>query len=411
MRLGRRPILAIAIFLGVAALVVAGRSLENRRTARDPLSNSLSISVTNGADRGAGSLREALFVVATAPGRARIALDVPRITLETVLPPIVSSHGVTIVARRGGSEIDARAIGSGPVFDVVSANTSLDGIVIQNCPAAAILVRAARFSLENATVEGCDVGVDVAEGAHDLLLERNSFIHDRLGVRFASASPDTAVIANQFLGEKDAGIWAVRGEPRLGGAISVSGNRFEQDHAGLVVGNIAIVIGQNEITGSQAEGIDLVGAGTVVRGNHLSGGAGMGIIAEGARAAVIESNEIDRFPAYAILVRGSRDVLVRDNRLYYCAYGIGFVLGDSRYPSTAVGNIIMEPRYDGIDVLGDAPILRRNRVLGPHAVALRVQDFQSSGGGKVAGAPFLDHNSFGPPAMADAQRGVRLSRQ
>lgn len=410
MRLGRRSILAIIVFLAIGALVIAGRSLETRRTARDSLSNILAVSVTNGADRGAGSLREALFVVATAPGRARISLDVPKITLETVLPPIVNSHGVRIVARPAGSEIDASGLSGGPVLDVASASTSLEGVVIRKCPGAAILVRADRFNLDGATVEGCDVGVDVAEGAHDLLLERNRFIDDRLGVRFAASSPDTAVIANLFSGEKDAGVWAVRGQPDLRGAISVRNNRFEQDHAGIVAGNVAILIGQNDITGSQAEAVDLIGAGAVVRGNHVSGGAGMGIIAEGARAAVIEGNELDRFAAYAIMVRGSSAVLVRDNRLYYCAYGMAFVLGDPRNPSTAVGNIIMEPRYDGIDVLGDSPILRRNQVLRPHALALRLQDFQSPGGRQVASAPFLDHNSFGPVAPAEARRAGLPSR-
>ncbi|HVC30334.1 MAG TPA: hypothetical protein VND24_04040, partial [Steroidobacteraceae bacterium] len=71
-----------------------------------------------------------------------------------------------------------------------------------------------------------------------------------------------------------------------------------------------------------------------------------------------------------------------------------------------------EPRYDGIDVVGDAPILRRNHVLKPHAFALRVQDFQGPDGRNVAGAPFLDHNSFGPvPATAAAGRRSRASLQ
>ncbi|HTL93485.1 MAG TPA: hypothetical protein VL176_14130, partial [Steroidobacteraceae bacterium] len=67
-------------------------------------------------------------------------------------------------------------------------------------------------------------------------------------------------------------------------------------------------------------------------------------------------------------------------------------------PSTVVDNIIMEPRYDGIDVVGDTPILRQNHVLKPRAFALRVQDFDRPDGSTVRGAPFLDHNSFGPPS-------------
>jgi hypothetical protein len=392
--------LAIAVFLGVAALIIGGRSYEARRAASESFSNTTAVSVTNGADRGAGTLREALFLVATAPGPARITLAVPRVSLLTALPPIVNSHGVRIVARQGGSEIDASALsGGGPALDVAAANVAIDGLTVTHCANAAILVRAVHFSLQNATVQACDVGVDVAENAHDLLLEGNRFVNDRIGVRFAASSPDTTVAANVFAGEKDAGVWAVRGQPDLGAtAISLHDNRFDNDHSGVVAGNLNMLIEQNQITGAQSTAIDLVGSGVVVRGNHVSGGAGMGIIADGAHAVVIERNELHGLAAYGIMIRGSSSALVSTNRLYDCAYGLAFVLGDARNPSTAVDNTIIEPRYDGIDVIGDAPILRGNQVVMPHAFALRVADFTRPDGSKVVSAPFLDHNSFPPPA-------------
>src|SRR6185437_7239270 len=287
----------------------------------------------------------------------------------------------------------------------------LGGLTIRNCANAAILVRAMHFSLENATVEACDVGVDVAENAHDLLLEHNRFINDRIGVRFTASSSDTTVAANEFSGEKDAGIWAVRGNTDLQpGTISVRANRFDSDRSGMVAGNINIIAEQNEFSGAQAAAVDLVGAGAVVRGNRISGGSGMGIIAEGVRAAVIDDNELNGLAAYGIMIRGSANALVRANRLYDCAYGMAFVLGDNRSPSTAVDNIIIEPRYDGIDVVGDDPILRRNHVLKPHAFALRVEEFQRPDGSKVVSKPFLDNNSFGrSPATAAVTRRDRTS--
>ena len=408
MRLSRRPMLALAVFVAVAVLIVAGRSYEARRDVSESLSNSLTLSVTNGSDRGAGTLREALFIVATAPGPARISLEVPRISLATPLPPIVNSHGVRILARAAGSEIDARALGDGAVLDVAAANVSVSGLTIRNCANDGILVRALHFSLENTTLEACDVGVEVAGNARGLLLEDNHFLNDRIGVRFSAPSPGTTVAANQFSGEKEAGVWAVRGAADAqAGAISVRDNRFDNDHDGIVAGNISLLIEQNQITGAQAAAVDLVGAGVLVRGNRVSGGPGMGIIAEGARAAVIERNEVNGLAAYGIMIRGSSSALVRANRLYDCAYGMAFVLGDARNPSTAVDNIIIEPRYDGIDVIGDAPILRRNHVLQPHAFALRVQDFERPDGRTVAATPFLDHNSFGPatPTAVAARRG------
>ncbi|MBW4050136.1 MAG: hypothetical protein HIU85_01565 [Proteobacteria bacterium] len=405
MSLSRRSMLSVAVFLGVAALIFAGWSLESRHAGGRRLSNRIELSVTNGADRGPGTLREALFVVATAPGPARISLDVPRITLSSALPPIVNSHGVRIVARQAGSEIDARGLSGGPVLDVAAANVSLEGLAIRNCRGAAILVRAVHVSLQSTTLTSCDVGVDVAGNAHDLLIEHNRFTDDRIGVRFSASSPDTTVTANRFSGERDAGLWAVRGATNLrAGAISVRDNRFDQDHTGIVTGNINILIERNQIAGSQSAAVDLVGGGAIVRGNRVSGGAGMGILADGAHAVLIEHNEINGLTAYGIMVRGSSDTLVRANRLYDCAYGMAFVLGDARDPSTVVDNIIIEPRYDGIDVIGDAPILRRNHVLKPHAFALRVEDFEGPDGRKVASAPFLDHNSFGPSSATVAAR-------
>ena len=407
MPLSRRSTLSIVVFLGVAALIFAGWSYQAQRAGHESLSNTVTLTVTNGGDSGAGTLREALFVAATAPGAARISLDVPTISLTSSLPPIVNSHGIRIVARPGGSAIDASGLSGGPVLDVAAANVSLEGLTIRNCRGAAILVRAVHVSLQGATVEDCDVGVDVAENAQELLLENNRFVDDRLGVRFAASSADTTVAANQFSGEKEAGVWAVRGDAGLGSsAISVRDNRFDDDRTGIVAGNISVVLQQNEISGAQSAAIDLVGAGAVVRGNRVSGGSGMGILAEGAHAAVIEQNELNGLAAYGIMIRGSSNTLVRGNRLYDCAYGMAFVLGDARDPSTAVDNVIIEPRYDGIDVVGDAPILRRNHVLQPHAFALRVEDFQGPDGRKVAGAPFLDHNSFGP-ALATATAGPR----
>ena len=140
----------------------------------------------------------------------------------------------------------------------------------------------------------------------------------------------------------------------------------------------------------------------MIRSNRVSGGSGMGIIAEGVRAAVIDNNELNGLAAYGIMIRGSSNALVRANRLSACAYGMAFVLGDTRNPSTAVDNVIIEPRYDGIDVVGDAPILRRNHVLKPHAFALRVEEFQRPDGSKVVSTPFLDDNSFGPSPAATA---------
>jgi parallel beta-helix repeat protein len=121
----------------------------------------------------------------------------------------------------------------------------------------------------------------------------------------------------------------------------------------------------------------------------------MGIVAENARDADIDHNELEGIAAYGVMVRGSSNTLVRGNRLHNCGYGLAFVLGDAREVSTAVGNTIIEPQFNGIDVIGDSPILRHNEVLRAHARAFHVEDFQAPDGHKTRSQPTLDDNNFG----------------
>jgi parallel beta-helix repeat protein len=150
----------------------------------------------------------------------------------------------------------------------------------------------------------------------------------------------------------------------------------------------------------------------VIRGNRINGGASMGIIAEGARGAIIEDNELEGLTAYGVMLRGSANTLLRANRFHNCGYGIAFVLGDPRSVSTAVDNTIIEPKFNGIDVIGDSPNLRRNQVLRAHSYALNAEDFQPPNGQKVVSQPVLDNNNFGnspvkTSAAAEAQTSSR----
>ena len=134
-----------------------------------------------------------------------------------------------LVAAQPNAEIDAAALPGGPVLDVASANVSIEGFRIRNCKAAAILLRASQFRLESTTIQSCDVGVDVAENASEVLLERNRFVNNRVGVRLAGSNRNTSVLKNEFNEQRDAGIWAVRGAPdSRGSPISIRENRFTQ---------------------------------------------------------------------------------------------------------------------------------------------------------------------------------------
>jgi parallel beta-helix repeat protein len=398
---GRRVSIAIGVLvvLAGAAAAVWWYQLNHSATGK-PGTPEVTAIVSNGSDGGPGSLREALFVVASAKEPATISIQTSRIALETALPPVVTAHGVKIVAaQEGGVEIDAAALKGNSVLDIAGPKVSVEGVTIRNCSGAAILLRAERFRLSNSAVEDCDVGVDVAENAKEALIESNRFARNRVGVRFAAATANTSLVKNQFSGHKDAGLWAVRSAPDGASApISVQDNRFSDDRAGMVIGNVTLLVERNEIINAREAAIHVVGAGATVRGNRITGGASMGIVAENARSIILENNELDGLAAYGIMVRGSGNTLVRGNRMHNCGYGMAFVLGAAgEPPSTAVQNTIIQPRFNGIDVIGDSPVLRQNQVLRPRAMALHVEDFQPPGGPKVTSRPFLDGNTLGAP--------------
>ena len=411
----RRSTIAVVVFVLLGVLVALGHWYETQRAhPQHATENNVLVHVTNPGDRGPGTLREALFIVAAATGASTISIEVPKIDLETALPALVNGHGVRMTGQASGAQIDAQALNSGAVLDISGPNTSIEGITISHCPAAAILVRAVRFRLSSATIDSCDVGVEVAENASDTLLERNHFLKSRVGVRFGASGHNSVVANNEFTEDKDAGLWAVRSAPDShDDVIAIHDNKFTEDGAGIVAGNVPVLIERNDFINTHEAAVHLVGAGAVIRSNRINGGASMGIVVENARGAVIEDNELEGITAYGVMVRGSSNALVQANRLHNCGYGLAFVLGDVHGVSTAVDNTIIEPKFNGIDVIGDSPNLRRNQVLRAHAFALHVEDFQPPSGPKVQSQPFLDNNNFGTglvsktSAAIAAQPGLR----
>jgi Right handed beta helix region len=392
---GARVGVAVGVLVLLGGLAALGWWYQRSQQVSGRSADTLTVNVTSGADRGPGTLREALFLAAAAKGKAEVVIKVKEIAVETALPPLVNTYGVRVIGPAGGVALDAHALGGAAVLDVAGANTSLENLQVRNCSGTAVLLRATDFRLRTSRIEACDVGVDVAENAGALLLERDSFVNDRIGVRFAASTPNAVLSGNEFSNDKDAGLWAVRAAPDAhGSAITVRENRFNNDRSGIVAANVAVLIERNQFSADPEAAIHLLGAGATLHANQVSGGSGMGIIAENARDSIIDGNELAQLAAYGVMVRNSAGVLVRNNRVHNCGYGLAFVLGDQRSPSTAVDNTIIEPQFNGIDVIGDSPILRRNQVLQPRAFALHVVDFHRPDGTTVTSHPFLDGNNF-----------------
>jgi parallel beta-helix repeat protein len=403
MAVNRRAVLSIVVLLLLGVFVGIGFWYESRKVVPSQAEDSATIAVTNGGDRGPGSLREALFIAAAAKGGSTISIKVPKITLATALPPLVNAHGVKLIAGQPNAEIDASGLPAGPVLDVASVNVSIEGLRIRNGKAAGILLRAGQFRLASTTIQGCDVGIDIGENATKVLLEQNRFAGNRVGVRFAGSNKNTSVLKNEFTAHRDAGIWAVRATAdSRRDPISIRDNRFTKERIGVLASDVAIALERNEFLNSREAGMQLMGTGAVVRDNRISGGESMGIVAENSRGLVVENNEIDGLKAYGIMLKTSADAVLQGNRVHNSGYGLAFVLGTS--PSTAIDNTIIEPRGSGIDVIGDSPVLRNNTVVRPRALALKVVDFQSPEGRTVRSQPFLDGNNFDAKGLLIAAR-------
>jgi Right handed beta helix region len=387
---------AVGTVLVVAVLALVSWSYRSGHPQAGAGSADVTVSVTSPDDLGPSSLREALFIAASAKGRASVLIVTRKITLKTALPPLMNPHGMRLIAQPAGAEIDAQALPGGAVLDVVGPNTSVEGVTLRNCPGAAVLLRAAHFRLHASVIDSCDVGVEVATSAADVLIEDNRFTNDRIGVRFAVPNSGAVLVGNTFAQARAAGLWAVRGDAGTpDDAIQVHDNHFTDDYSGVVAGNIPIVVQHNEFAGNAPEAaVHLIGAGAVIRSNHIAGPAAMGIVGESARDALIEDNALERLSSYALMLKSSAGAMVRANRISGCASGMAFVLGDPDHPSTAIGNTIADPKLNAIDVIGDSPILKDNQVVRPHALALRVTDYAQTDGQSVRAHPTLQGNNF-----------------
>src|SRR5581483_3414599 len=87
----RRATIAIVVFVAVVAIAVLGRWYATQRARPEHASaKAVLVHVTSADDRGPGTLREALFIVAGASTPTTISIEVPQIRIETALPALVN---------------------------------------------------------------------------------------------------------------------------------------------------------------------------------------------------------------------------------------------------------------------------------------------------------------------------------
>lgn len=405
--IGTRDRIAITAVALLGVLAVAQYWFDNRRPVAAATRFSNEITVTSAADRGEGSLREAIFAANAAQGRVRIRFRTPQVILRDPLPPLVNPLGIVLEAAPGGTEIDAAAVKTGPGLEIGGDNSVLQGFAIVNAQMQGILAKGRYLRISGVRLADGGEGIHVTDSATGLIIEKSVFERNRIGVVFDAARAGM-LHDNRFTGQTNAGIWAVRaaGAAREDARpLSITGNRFDGDRVAIVVGNVSVIIEKNEMSGARDTAVYVIGQGVQVRNNQVRDSVGIGILIHTAPGTLVEGNEISRNRTLGMLVRASGGSTLQKNRVYNNGYGMALVLGEVRNPVLVRDNAILNQQYDGIVMIGDSPAIRSNQVIGNGRAGLSVLDFVSRRAGRIRSQPFLEGNTLTGNAINEAKRG------
>jgi hypothetical protein len=351
--------------------------------------------VTNGADGGTGSLREAIFLADRVDGRVRIVIDTPAITLTSPLPPIINAAGIAIEAARDLVRIDASRLAAGPVLDVASPGTTISGIAIVGASAQAVLLRMSGARLTRTRMERNGVGVFAVDGVTDLTVADSDFEDNSVGIQLGAGTADVRLRNNRFRRHGKAAIWSVAPTPAAGfglTGVDIAGNDFDGDDTSIVLINTVARVDRNTFMRAGIAAVFASGSAVTVRGNRMRSGLGFGISADALDHAVIAGNEINHHCGGGILLRGTRATQISSNRIYSNGYGIVMFLGQTGSPNSVVDNMVMRNALDGLHVIGASPVIRRNRLLDNEGSGLRVSSLLAKGKPSVASRPLVDGN-------------------
>jgi parallel beta-helix repeat protein len=316
-----------------------------------------------------------------------------QIVLETPLPPLLNPAGVVLVAPGDGAEIDGRNVSAGALLDIGSPGSVVSGLRLRGAAGQGILVRSKGVALRGLTFADCEEGVHVLAGAGPLTVEGSTFEQNGTGVGVEPGVSGVAIHDNSFRKHDRAAVWAVSPLPSLGssGSVSILKNRFVDDRMSLVLINVPAQVEDNQFLRPVEAAAYLTGAQVLLR-NRVEAGASVGIYADAADGARLEENEVSNCLAVGILLRQSRNVELRRNRLFGNSYGIAVVLDRDGGPSVIAGNLVLNQRVDGLFIVGASPVVQDNRVLGSRQAALRILDYIPIRGARLAGVPLVREN-------------------
>jgi nitrous oxidase accessory protein NosD len=362
--------------------------------------------VTSGADAGPGSLRDALFEAARAPGSARIRLKVAHIDLESPLPPAAQAVAI-IIDSDAHTVIDAHALEGGVVIDVESPRTILRNVTVEHAAGTAFMVHSDVAELDGIAALDSDIGLSVVGDAPHIVVRGATMSRNRIGVTIAG--PAVGSIHDcTFAQHTESAIWAVlpAGGKTSRAALQLADNVFTGDRDGVVLANLGAILERNHFIGSLRNAITVLGNDVTLRGNRIREAAQNGILIDSADHVTVTDNEIGRSPGTGIMIKNSSAISVDRNRIYGNAYGIVQMLDSHGAPPTLAHNLLFSQKIDGLLIIGASPVVLDNRAINNAGAGIKVLNVLHQGHVSVEAQPLLTGNSTSGNAQDGVVRGA-----
>jgi nitrous oxidase accessory protein NosD len=366
------------------------------------------LTVTNTADTGPGSLREAILAADRSPERTRIVISASPIQLESALPPLANPRGVVLECRGGAGAsptktatpttltpcvLQPAAQFAGSLLRLDSSHSVVRGVTVKDAKDSGFAVTAEAVELDNIEFDDCKDAVLIGPGADSLTIQNGRFERNDTGIRLEGTVRHLTIAHNSFTNNRSAGVWlvgAADAAPDAGSTTSVTDNLFKGDGNGIVLANHAALLEHNRFVDTQKVAVLLLGGSATIRANHLQNSTGTGLSITAGREVVISDNEVVDAPGIAIMLRSS-SALVERNTLYGNAYGIVSLLGAASGSPVFDRNLIFSNTTDGLTIIGGSPRLTHNRLMHNRAAGLRIFDLQEPSGRHNA-SPVLEDN-------------------
>ncbi len=406
----KRAIVIIAVVAaGIGAIALVARTPRTQEETPQAVATvaARDFTVSNNADSGAGSLREAIFAASRHKGPVRILCSTETIALASPLPPLVNPFGASFAAEKDRCALDASRLTQGRAFEIYATGGGVTGLRVNKARGAALVLRGSQLRVERSHFTGNGVGLIVADDASAFTVHDSEFTGNATGIEISASAGAGAITNCRFRANTKAAIWAVapKAQRDMSKTVLVKGADFSGDALGAVFIRMPVRIEVNRFMNVKSAAVHVEGMGVTVIANRIHG-AMTGIHAEGLTGGRIEGNEIDDTKA-AILMRYPANCAVSRNRISQNGYGIIAIGSGVNSPSVFDANILTGQREDGVYLQGISPVLRGNEIRDSGAAGLRLVTVVAADGSEARANPGIEATLFERNRINDPLRETR----